>query len=298
MTRRGSVPVARLLPPSDLLTRVEGIDRGLQRGKRVRDVGRLAFLVSAVEVLVLTFTSGWWSDLTSFDWSGFTRAWPLALGVALIVLSLLFINWTRLWVEESRRPFRYTYSIDSFESVEGTEPEPRLAWLRDDLARRLSERIGRLALLDKRYSEKVEPQDSHIHVGGSYGVRWDSARRSSIEVMPWIRLGPPGEPASLAHPVKFELPLGADELRSAEGASAYEKLVERIYFSIASELYNQIRQDVQKKIELLPRRYYRAAAYYFEAEDYLRSNTLEAYKAARELYAAVIRLYEPSWGGM
>jgi hypothetical protein len=283
-----------------LLERVGGIDRGLQRGKRAHDIGRLAFLMSAVGVLAATFTSGWWSDLASFDWSSLTRAWPLALGVAVLVLSILLINWTRLWVEESRRPFRYTYSIDTFKPVDGSEPEPRLAWLRDDLAKRLSERIGRLALLDERYSQEVEPQDSHIHVGGSYGVRVDSTGRWAIEVMPWIRLGPPGESASLAHPVKFELTGGRDELRGddKEGPDAYEKLVERIYFSIASELYNQIRQDVQGKIELLPRRYYRAAAYYFEAEDYVRSNTLEAYTAARELYAAVIRLYDPCWGGM
>jgi len=296
MSRRAPKSGSRFLPPSDLLGRVEGIDQGLQQGKRARDIGRLAFVVSAIEVLVLTFTSGWWSDLASFKWSSLTTAWPLALGVAVVMLSLLLINWTRLWVQESRRPFRYTYAIDTFRPVEGTEPEPRLAWLRDDLARRLSERIGRLALLDERYSEKVEPQESHIHVGGSYGVRLDSSDRYAIELIPWIRLGPPGKPAGLAHPVKFELPLGADQLRGVDGPGAYEKLVERIYFSIASELYNQIRLDVQKKISLLPRRYYRAAAYYFEAEDYLRSNTLEAYTAAGELYAAVLRLYDPSWG--
>ena len=36
-------------------------------------------------------------------------------------------------------------------------------------------------------------------------------------------------------------------------------------------------KDVLRKIELLPKRYFRAAAYFYEAEDYVRSNTLDAY---------------------
>ena len=76
---------------------------------------------------------------------------------------------------------------------------------------------------------------------------------------------------------------------------AYEKLLERLYFSVASHLYAQIRADVGRKIALLPKRYFRASAYFYEAGDYARSNTLDAYEQARELYAEVIRLYDPSW---
>src|SRR5207247_11043048 len=75
----------------------------------------------------------------------------------------------------------------------------------------------------------------------------------------------------------------------------YEKLLERLYFSIASHLYGQIRVDVGRKIDLLPKRFFRASAYFHEAGDYARSNTLDAYEQARELYAEVIRLYDPSW---
>ena len=38
-----------------------------------------------------------------------------------------------------------------------------------------------------------------------------------------------------------------------------------------------------------------ASAYFHEAGDYARSNTLDAYEQARELYAEVIRLYDPTW---
>ncbi len=276
-----------LIPPSDLLRRVEGVENGLRRGKRAQDLGVAGLLVALVQVVAVLVSSKWWGGLSDSGWAG----WVLAVAVLVIVVSVVLLNWTRLWVRESRQPFRYTYSIDHFEPVAGTEADPRLAWLRDDLSKQLSERITRLSLLDPRYSGEVEPGDSHIHIGGSYGIRGD--KTSAIEVMPWIRLGPKGEAAKLAHPVTLPLPEGG--LASPDGGPAYRKLVERIYFSIASRLYAQIRLDVQHKIELLPRRYYRAAAYFYEAEDYVASNTLDAYDAAKELYEAVIVLYDACW---
>ena len=73
----------------------------------------------------------------------------------------------------------------------------------------------------------------------------------------------------------------------------YEKIVERVYFSVATQIYRQIRRDVQRKISLLPTRYLRATAYFHEAEDYARSNTLDALDAARDLYESAIRMYDP-----
>ena len=75
----------------------------------------------------------------------------------------------------------------------------------------------------------------------------------------------------------------------------YEKLVERVYFSVATEIYARLRTDVEHKIALLPTKYLRARAYLNEAEDYARSRTLDAYSDACELYLSLLQLYEPDW---
>ena len=73
----------------------------------------------------------------------------------------------------------------------------------------------------------------------------------------------------------------------------YDKLFERVYHSVASQIYAQIRQDVQRKIDLLPTSYFRATAYFYEADDYARSNTFDAYEEARKLYERAIQIYDP-----
>ena len=286
----------RLVPPPDLLSRVEGVEPSLQQGRVLGKLGWGAFLFSAASALVAAYRSNAWSSLVQLNWGEIEDRWLLIVAVGSLVVAFVFFNWTRIWVDASKKPFRYTYSIEDFQPVQGGASEQCLAWLRHDLATRLSQRVGRLSLLDERFSPTTTFPESHIHIGGSYGVRRRSDGVCAIEVMAWVRLGPTGSPATLAHPVKFTLKRGEDELSTQEGAGSYEKLVERVYFSVATHIYAQIRTDVQHKINLLPRRYFRAAAYFYEAEDYLRSNTLDAYDQARELYAEVIRLYNPGWG--
>jgi tetratricopeptide (TPR) repeat protein len=282
VSRRGA-----LIPPRDLLRGLDGIGPTLERSRRVGKVGWTAFAFSVVQLLLLTFSSKWWGGvsggLSGLEWWGLTGA------VVVLVASVMLINWTRVWVRESREPFRYTFSIGEFKPLADTEPEPRLGWLCEDLAQRLNQRIDRLALLDSRYSDASEDRESHVHVAGTYGIR-DGA----IEVFPWVRLGPKSEPANLAHRVRFSV--GEDGLVGDDGPALYEKLLEWVYFTVASRIYRQIREDVERKISLLPKRYFRAAAYFYEAKDYQRSNTIDAYDAARELYGEVIRFYDPYWG--
>ena len=282
----------QVVPPPDLLAHVEGVESTLRTGKRLGNVGWLAFVVSVVQVSALVISSDWWQGIGDVEWSGLDENWPVVASTLLLIVSVLLINWTRFWVRESRAPFRYTYSIGPYEPLGNTEEQPRLHWLREDLSERLDQRIGRLSLLDE---EAAAANESHIHVFGSYGIRRSSEGSCAIEVFSWIRLGPGDAPATLAHPVKFHLPLGEGQLQGEDGAQAYEKLIERIYFSIATHLYRQIREDVRKKIQLLPKRYFRAAAYFYEAEDYVGSNTLDAYGEAEQLYAEVVKLYDPTW---
>jgi tetratricopeptide (TPR) repeat protein len=284
-----------LVPPADLLSRVRGVEPVLRRGQTLQKIGWGAFALSVLSALGSIFTSHWWTTIAGSSWNQGVHRWFVLSGVALVVVAILLVGWLRLWVRASRTPFRYTYSIEEFEPVEGTRPEQLLAWLRHDLSTRLSRRIRRLALLDERYSGTTNAPEAHIHIGGTYGIRKKSSGDWVIEVMPWVRLGPTGSSAKLAHPVTFALARGQLEFKSDTAPMSYEKLVERVYFSVATRIYRQIRDDVQRKINMLPRRYFRAAAYFFEAEDYIRSNTLDAYEQAQKLYAEVIRLYSPDW---
>ena len=357
----------QFIPPNNLLERVQGVETGLRRAKSVEKAGWGAFVVSSGSVVVWALNN---RESVAFL-NGTVAFWPVLIAVGAIVLIVMLINWTRIWVRASRRPFRYTYSIAPFKPIPGSESLPKspaeteptgstdgtdvgeesingstdessepmgestdelsesagpdtgeteeappvdesetrdwdaeteepvdesagggatpLAWLVQDLTDRLSRRIGRLSLLDVRYSGEEKGQ-SHIHIGGTYGVRENAQGVWNVEVLPWVRVGPPRAPATVGHLVTFTV--GPGQTLAPE---AYEKLLERLYFSIASHLYRQIRFDVDRKVNLLPKRYFRASAYFHEAGDYARSNTLDAYDQARDLYAEVIRLYEPSW---
>ena len=66
--------------------------------------------------------------------------------------------------------------------------------------------------------------------------------------------------------------------------AAYDQTLERLYFSVATQIYKQLRLDVARKISRLPTQYLRATAYFHEAEDYARSNTLDAFDDASKLY--------------
>jgi hypothetical protein len=263
------------LPDADVLSRAEGVERALRRGRRLGLLGwvLLAFSLAQAVAVAITSTKG-------------AGGWPIWLAIGLFVVAFLLIAWTRIWIREAKTPFRYTYSISEFTPVEEGCKIESLAWMRHDLAERLSRRIGRLTLL--REEDVTEDRaESHVHVSGVYGLR-----SGQVEVSPWVRIGPIDSDATLAHPVKFGRRSTADKSLSP---ADYEKLVERVYFSVATEIYARVRRDVERKISLLPTTYLRARAYFNEAEDYARSRTLDAYDDARDLYLGVLRLYAHDW---
>jgi hypothetical protein len=75
-------------------------------------------------------------------------------------------------------------------------------------------------------------------------------------------------------------------------ATDYERIIERVYSSVATELYKQIKQDVEQKIALLPTNYFRAVALLNEADDYASSNTIDAYEEASKLYERAFELFD------
>ena len=314
-----------VVPPRDLLEQVTGIEDTLQTGRRLSIAGWFALLLGLVQAVIAIATGPTLQAISKLSFGSVLQElsshWLSWTAAATLVVAVVLGNWTRLWIRVSREPFRYTYSISDFEFIGEGKEDNLLPWLRVDLATKLSERIQRLSRLDHPPSADSSGHESHIQITGTYGVR--KRQRNSgepevelVEVVPWIQIGPSSAPARLAHTVTFRVdtpaavagPPGAaagppgkvavaqrSKLRDQLGTENYEKLVERIYFSVATEIYKQIRKDVQRKIDLLPYGYFRASAYFYEAEDYVTSNTLDAYDEAQELYLQVIRIYDPEW---
>lgn len=287
-SKRAAGGSGRIVPPADLLEQVSGVEEALRRGRHLGVVGWFALALSLAQGGLALFARA-----ASLDRAQWVQQLLVAGTVVCLGLAVALINWTRFWVRESRRPFRYTYSIADFVDLDAGKSrrqEMPLHWLRTDLDKRLSERIGRLSHLDDAGDPADPDTRSHIHITGSYGIRESGGGDRFYEVLSWIRVGGRDRPATLAHPVTFRIASYEKRMREE-----YDKLVERIYFSIATEIYQRLREDVQRKIDLLPLRSFRAAAYFHEAEDYVRSNTLEAFDDAQRLYLDVIRIYDPDW---
>lgn len=312
-----------IIPSADLLQGIQGVERGLRQRRRLGTLGWAGgLLTAAVQIAVLVDNSEWWTALKDFDWQTIREDWPLLVTLLVPILLLLLFVWTKFWLRESREPFRYTYSVVSFEPSPTSGPsDGKMHWLRQDLMELCSKRIRRLSLLDEGPSAtgegdataeggaavEEEGRESHIHIGGYYVIRERPNKPGfwRIEVTPWVRIGVASNPSTLAHPVRFNLrprakdgqplPEVATDQPPVLTADDYKKVLERLFFSVATQIYDRIRLDVQRKIDLLPNDRFRAVAYFHEAEDYARSNTLDSYEAARQLYATAIGLYDPSW---
>jgi hypothetical protein len=268
---------------ADLLERV-------RRSRGYQSVGALGALGSTALIVI--------SKLVAQPGGAVT-----AILLALLTASLALVAWTRLWLKESKEPFQYTYSVGAFAPMEGVdaisvEGSP-IRWLTRDLTKMLSERVHRLSYLDEEHVPAFDPDGppaSHVRIGGWYGLRrvescWE------LEVVPEVRLGGVGAPAKLARAVRLKLSprdsggengAGPPDLTDGE----YGMLFERIYWSVASQIYAQIHRGVEAKVQLLPRGSLRAAAYVHEADDYATSNTLDSYEAAQKLYRLALEVYE------
>jgi hypothetical protein len=229
------------------------------------------------------------------------------IAFAFLGISLLLINWTRIWVKESREPFKYTFSVAEFEPGPESDRGASVAngpirWLARDLTEKLGDRIRRLSFLDEvdvRAHEPDQEPEPHVHISGWYGLRQAENEEWWMEVVPKVRVGGKGEPAELGSTVHFKLEQagGAARNRSTPPAldvQEYNLLIERVYWAVASKIYTQIRRGVEQKALLLPPGKLRSAAYLNEAHDYARSNTLSAFKASRHLYRRASESYDRS----
>ena len=100
-----------IIPPADLLERVEGIKRGLRQRRRLGRLGWGGFLLaSTLQIVVVAVNSPFGEALRTFEWSAlltFAREWwPYLLPALALVLFLVVASWARFWLEESKAPFR------------------------------------------------------------------------------------------------------------------------------------------------------------------------------------------------
>lgn len=297
-----------LIPSSNLLEQIEGVEAGLRKIQKIGRVGQFGFLVTAI--LQIVFESGLLPESPP-DSAAARAITAIHIGSLLVLpLSLLLFTWSKFWLRQSREPFRYTCSIEPIGPLPHSPKVREIAWLANDLAELLSQRIERFRFVDRSHpgGPAGQKDESHIDIGGTYVVRArdDEDIYLVLEIMPNVGIGRE-KARKLAYPVSYppdpvSTPLkllrkpdderGEIELRHSD----YKALLERVYSSVATEIYRQIQTDVAGKIELMPTRFLQALALFHEAEDYARSNTLQDYVEAGRLYNASARLFDPCLG--
>lgn len=265
------------------------------RDRRRGSIGWLGVFVSLFIVVGGTITRGLHGTVA-------------IVSASLFAGSVVLINWTRLWIKESREPFQYTFSVSEFEARaipagdHSDETAAMLKWLSRDLIASLGRRVTRLSLLDEPSPDAShDRRASHVHISGWYGIRraakgdrGDAFQRWQLEIVPQVRLGNAAAPAKQGQIVRIDLGRDEDDADGCPELSRddYTGVLERVYWSVASRVYGEIGKAVEEKIALLPPGRLRASAYLREADDYAASNTLDAYAAARDLYRAARELYD------
>jgi tetratricopeptide (TPR) repeat protein len=299
------VNLLSLLPKSEDLSKLAGVERDLHRRRRL---GSISFGVAVAgflwNVVSLAATQKDYFSNLAEALKALTRGGLLQgdnlfylAGLALLVGgsgSYALLRWTRILIRESQAPFQYTFWVDEFKPIEGTPGNrmtvsdlDRMKLLSPDIAEKLKGSLERLLLLSsdaaKATPDSAPHWSSHIRISGSYTVREEQGETWHVQVMPRVCIGPPGSPEFPAPNVRCALTWAGTE-SAALTAATYERVVEEVYGRIAGEIYRQIKQDVERKIQALPTLYLRAVALFHEAEDFARSKTADGYDLAVELY--------------
>ncbi len=304
-----------LIPTEEQLEKAKSIEQKLLRRRRTGTLGAgFAIFWAIIQILIASYKDSYLQNIKAFVGYLIKGQWiELFKGDNLLILAVILVfaaglgiyfvlKWTSFLVKEAEDPFRYTFWIKRFESVDGTpgerltvEAEDRLRLLHHDLMGRLNERIRRLSLLEvapASESAEIKRPTSHIHIEGYYAVREEKDGEWIIHVMPRVRIGPEDSPSKLAYPVKCSIVNNSEESKIKLEVSVYKQIVERVYSSIATEIYRQIKLDIKEKISLFPTGYLRAIALYNEAKDFEKSNTIDAYDRAIELYREVKHYFD------
>ncbi len=289
-----------LLPSSDAATGFRSIEQQLQsRRFKSRRGFILAVVSSVVQVVVLVLSVYIPIFSPPKDIRTFLTSLAAIPAYFAIVAALfgLFAGYTAFLFKQSREPFHYTFCVKEFSPIPGerfpvAQADQLLKLLRSDLTERLDRRVRRFSLLENPNTGGAaqSPKDinptSHFHIAGDYAMREENEERI-LHVWPRVRIGPESNPFTLAFPVR--LPLDEEKPEKITQGSTldveeYGRLVERVYSSVATEIYKQIEIDLRDKMTLFPTLSLRALARYNEAEDFETSNTIDAYDRALDMY--------------
>ena len=327
MAERSGLPSERTdmdrLSVSDLLSvaskvrLVQGVESDLRDRRRA---GLNTIVGTAIFQVVLAVSKddylsklGYFlANLVTLNWTALFRGPEGLDGYAVIGVLILvagsgtffLLRSTRLLLRESEEPFQYTFSVDPFETValsdgEISDASPKairlsqlLSMLHHDLIEKLNTNIVRLSLLDIAAIDKQATRDlgSHIHIRGHYALRVRAGGTDILQVMPRIRIGSRNQPEDLSPRVEVDIPECTRP--EADVEACYRLILGQVYSRVATAIYQQIRKDIQKKIKLFPSRFLRAVGLFHEARDFERSNTVDAYDYAIDLYRQSLAYFE------
>jgi hypothetical protein len=294
-----------LVPSSDTWAGLDDVEKRLQERRYTSRASLIvATVVGVTQTALVYIPKNMDLSCSLHDPIACAKNPDVILLFVFIVAALIWIlyRYTGFLFEQSKEPFRYTFSISDFTAITSTPDDhlslpagalDKLRLLRYDLTERLVRRVRRFSLLEPpttgdAASAKGPSLTSHFQIEGVYAIRKESDDEETggwiLHVWPRIRIGAEGNPFTLAFPVR--LPLEDDEAQPQEkaGSLQYQRLVERVYSSVATEIYNRIEIDLRDKMTLFPTSSLRALARYIEAEDFETSNTIEAYDRALGMY--------------
>ena len=302
-----------LLPKKETREALQGIEATLSKRRQTSAAGLVVAIAGAViqSVALLSSNTSFIDTFNKLIHSLLSEPQSFlamllsreALGMLLLVVgsAIYFIlRRTSLFMRDANEPFRYTFSIDKFKTVENAPSDGgfslndsgKLNLLHYDVRERLDSRIKRFSLLPTPVKDSAsERYRSHIHISADLAIR-EHKDKWVIHVMPQIRIGPEGEPSMLATPTKYPL---CDVKENPKGcalsAQQYDQLAERVYSSISTEIYRQLETDIREKIKSFPSDYMRAITLCVEAEDFSRSNTVAAYDRAIGIFEDALRYF-------
>ncbi len=298
-----------LFPPKELTNDLRNIESTLLSRKKNGKIAGIVALLSAFAQLIIIsypYLKQILDASYEFQISKYlndpNKLIPL-IGLVAGTLIYLLLRRTGFLIKETKEPFRYTCWVDAFAMVQDTpgdrfnlKADDRLRLLHHDLIELINQRIKRFSILEIPADMPAEEtasitdmrKSSHIHIYGNYAIREDKSNDEWIvHVMPYVRIGPSGSPATMAQSVRYSLSTddSPDELDTHE----YNQLLERVYSRVTTEIYAQIEKDIQGKINLFPTSFLQANALYYEARDMAKSNTINAFESAIHLYEEAIR---------
>jgi hypothetical protein len=281
----------QVVPSADLLTQAAEVERGLKQRRRVGILGLIGLLLWATAQLLILFST-WTGQLSSQDWSELTARWWLYGSVAILIVLVLALRWAKYWQREIKTPFPFTIYVREFVTVGQADLPAELDWLARDLRNLLGSRIGRLTFLDETSASADQgPFEGHIHVAAEIGIRTDEDGRQAIEVMPRVRQGQAGNAETLAPSVRVRL--HRQDSQGSLSTTTYQRLVERLYWSVATQVYFVLRSEIQRRIDLLPTRFLAAQSSCVEAQDYGHSRMLDGYNEGLDFFDRALEYYEP-----